>query len=49
MMRENQGNILKVIHKTGCNLKIAKEALANCNNWPDTYKYAREKMQSLNG
>ena len=48
MMRENQGNILRVIHETGCDLKIAKEALANCNSWPDTYKYARERMQINN-
>lgn len=48
MMRENQGNILRVIHETGCDLKIAKEALENCNSWPDVYKYARERMQANN-
>lgn len=45
-MRENQGNILKVIHETGCTLKVAKEALANNNNWSDTYKYAREQTNN---
>ena len=48
MMRNNLGNILRVIHETGCSLKIAEEALANCNSWPDTYKYARERMQANN-
>lgn len=47
-MRENQGNIFRVIHETGCSLKIAEEALANNNNWIDTYKYARERTQSNN-
>lgn len=46
MMRENQGNILRVIHETGCDLKIAKEALVNSNSWSDTYKYARKRMQT---
>lgn len=48
MMRENQGNIFRVIHETGCNLSIAKEALKNSNNWSDTFKYAREKVQTVN-
>lgn len=48
MMRNNLGNILRVIHETGCNLQIAEEALANCNSWPDAYKYARERMQINN-
>lgn len=39
-MRNNIGNILKVVHRTGCDLKTAEEALAKCNNWPDTFKYA---------
>ena len=46
MIRDNQGNILRVVHETGCNLKIAQEALANSNSWPDTYKYARKRMQT---
>ena len=39
-MRVNQGNILKVIHKTNCSLNEAIEALENSNNWIDTFKYA---------
>lgn len=42
-MRENQGNIFRVIHETGCDLKTAEEALANTNSWEDAYKYARNK------
>lgn len=42
MIRNNQGNVFKVIRETGCSLKIAEEALAKCNTWPDVYKYARE-------
>ena len=45
-MRINIGNILKVIHTTGCDLKIAEEALNNNNSWPETFKYAREKSES---
>lgn len=41
MIQNNQGNILKVIHETGCNLQIAEEALAKCNSWSEVYKYAR--------
>lgn len=41
-MRENQGNILRVIHETDCDLKIAKEALNKCDNWVDTIKYAKD-------
>ena len=48
MMRENQGNILRVIHETGCSIKIAEEALAKNNNWPDTIRYARERVQTNN-
>lgn len=44
MIRENQGNLLRVIHETGCNLEIAREALLKCNSWPDVFKYARDKM-----
>ena len=47
-MRDNQGNVLLVIHATGCSLEIALEALANSNSWPDTYKYARKRMQTNN-
>lgn len=32
MMRNNLGNILRVIHEISCSLKIAEEALANCNS-----------------
>ena len=28
--------------------KATKEALENCNSWPDVYKYARERMQANN-
>lgn len=45
MMRDNIGNILKVIRETGCDIPTAEEALANSNSWPDVFKYAREKMQ----
>lgn len=31
-MRDNQGNVLRVIHATGCSLEIALEALANSNS-----------------
>ena len=48
MMRDNQGNVLRVIHATGCSLEIALEALANSNSWSDTYKYARKRMQTNN-
>ena len=48
MMRDNQGNVLRVIHATGCSLEIALEALAHSNSWPDTYKYARKRMQTNN-
>lgn len=48
MMRENMGNLLRVIHETGCTLEVAREALANNNSWPNTYKYARERMQTNN-
>lgn len=44
-MRDNIGNILEVVHNTGCTLEIAKEALANCNNWQDTFKYAKERVE----
>ena len=47
-MRDNQGNVLRVIHATGCSLEIALEALANSNSWSDTYKYARKRMQTNN-
>ena len=47
-MLDNQGNVLRVIHATGCSLEIALEALANSNSWPDTYKYARKRMQTSN-
>lgn len=39
-MRNNIGNILKVVHRTDCNLQIVEEALSKYNNWPDTFKYA---------
>ena len=42
MMRENIGNILKVVHSANCSVKVAKEALAKNNSWPDTIKYAKE-------
>lgn len=48
MMQNNQGNVLRVIHATGCSLEIALEALANSNSWSDTYKYARKRMQTNN-
>ena len=35
MLRNNQGNVLKVIHATGCTLQQAEEALERSNNWPD--------------
>lgn len=44
-MRNNIGNILKVVHTTGCDLQTAKEALANCNSWNDTFKYAKERVE----
>lgn len=31
-MRDNQGNVLRVIHATRCSLEIALEALSNCNS-----------------
>lgn len=40
-MRNNQGNILRVIREVGCDLSVAEEALKHCNSWPDTFKYAR--------
>ena len=48
MMQNNQGNVLRVIHETGWSLEIALEALANSNSWPDTYKYARKRMETNN-
>lgn len=44
MLRNNQGNILKVIHKTGCNLKQAEEALAKNNDWHSAFTYAENLM-----
>lgn len=44
MMRNNIGNIMRVIHETGCSLEVAKEALANNNSWSDTIKYAKERV-----
>lgn len=41
MIRNNQGNILRVIHEVGCDLNTAEEALKHCNSWSDTFKYAR--------
>lgn len=41
MLRNNQGNILKIVHETGCSLQIAEEALAKSNNWSDAIKYAK--------
>lgn len=43
-MTINQGNILKVVHATNCNLDQAKAALSNSNNWIDAYKYAKQLM-----
>lgn len=43
MMTINQGNIFKVIHNTGCNLEVAKEALSKNDNWIDTFRYAKKK------
>lgn len=40
-MTINQGNILKVVHTTNCNLQQAKEALNNTNSWIDAFKYAK--------
>lgn len=45
MMRINQGNILKVIHTTGCTLQQVEEALRNTNSWPDAFKYAKQLME----
>lgn len=47
-MWDNQGNVLRVIHTTGCSLEITLEALANSNSCPDTYKYARKRIQTNN-
>ena len=47
-MRNNQGNVLRVIHETGCTLKVAEEALEKCNSWPDTFKYARNLVNNDN-
>lgn len=44
MMRINQGNVLKVIHNTGCTLQQAEEALRSTNSWPDAFKYAKQLM-----
>lgn len=44
IMRNNIGNILRVIRETGCSLKVAEEALEQCNTWPDTFKYARNRI-----
>lgn len=46
MLRDNIGNILKIVHETGCDRKTAEEALAKSNNWKDAFKYAREKTQN---
>lgn len=42
MMTINQGNLLKVIHETGCDYQTAKEALNNSNSWIETYRYAKK-------
>lgn len=48
MLRDNIGNVLKIIHETGCDMKTAEEALASSNSWPEAFKYARDKMQETN-
>lgn len=45
-MRDSFGNILKVVHKTNCTVEVAKEALANNNTWPDTFKYAQQRTEN---
>jgi len=42
MISNSIGNILKVVHATGCNLETAEAALRNSNEWSNVYKYARE-------
>lgn len=44
-MTINQGNVLKVVHTTGCTWRQAEEALRSTNLWPDTYSYARKLME----
>lgn len=41
MLRNNQGNILKVVHETGCTLQVAEEALTKANSWSEAFKYAK--------
>lgn len=43
-MRDNIGNMLRVIRETGCSMKVAIEALNKCNSWTDTIKYAKERV-----
>lgn len=43
-MRENIGNILRVMHEANCSAKVAKEALQKNNSWPNTIKYAKERF-----
>lgn len=40
-MRINQGNLLRVIHETGCTLNQAEKALKISNNWIDTFRNAK--------
>ena len=46
-MRDNIGNILKVVHETGCDITTAAKALANTDNWQDAFKFARAEMEKL--
>lgn len=43
-MRVNQGNILRVMHVTDCNLEQAIEALKKTDSWQDAFKYAKQLM-----
>lgn len=47
MLRDNMGNILKVVHETGCDITTAAKALANTDSWSDAFKFARAEMEKL--
>lgn len=42
MISNSQGNILKIVRRTGCSLKVAEKALYKATSWSEAYKYASE-------
>lgn len=47
MLSNSIGNILKVVHESGCTYEVAKKALSSNNSWPEAIKYAKEYGETL--